>query len=34
MGYPDQFEGFMVDSHSQWSNFTKKEVSLDCIVTM
>ncbi|KAI9828101.1 MAG: hypothetical protein M1832_003628 [Thelocarpon impressellum] len=25
MGYPDSFEGFMVESHKDWSNFKKKE---------
>lgn len=26
MGYPDTFEGFMVSSHKNWSDFKKQEV--------
>ena len=28
MGYPDTFEGFMINSHEKWSDFKKQEVSL------
>lgn len=27
MGYPDTFEGFMIESQKNWSDFKKKEVS-------
>lgn len=27
MGFPDTFEGFMVESHENWSDFKKAEVS-------
>jgi len=26
MGYPDTFEGFMIESQKDWSNFKKKDV--------
>jgi hypothetical protein len=26
MGYPDTFEGFVIDSHDNWSDFKKQEV--------
>jgi hypothetical protein len=28
MGYPDSFEGFMVESQKDWTNFKKKNVRL------
>jgi hypothetical protein len=27
MGYPDTFEGFMIESQKNWSDFKKKDVS-------
>lgn len=29
MVYPDTFEGFIVESHSEWSDFKKRPVSLN-----
>lgn len=26
MGYPDSFEGFMIESQKDWTNFKKKDV--------
>lgn len=40
MGYPDTFEGFVIDSQSEWTNFRKADVCLDhplphqCVLTL
>lgn len=28
MGYPDEFEGFMIEDHKKWTEFKKKTVRL------